>query len=94
MKSFLLLIACTLITSSAFARSPVAKECKAIAEGVVHDLHLEYIQESDFPAMIRSFSSKDADQNIIHYVQVVIDGSSSFTTVELQKGSCKVVRVE
>ncbi|MFP5490047.1 MAG: hypothetical protein ACLGG0_01000 [Bacteriovoracia bacterium] len=94
MKSFLLLLACTLITSSAFARNPVSKECKAEAEGIVFDLHAEYLSGFDFVPMIRSFSSKDAGSNIIHYVQVVIDGNSSFTTVELRKGSCNVVYVD
>lgn len=94
MKSFMLLLACTLITSAAFARNPVSKECKSIAEEVAHELFLDNIEMSDFPPMIRSFSSKDNGSNIIHYVQVVIDGSSSFTTVELQKGSCKIIRID
>lgn len=94
MKSFMLLLASALITSAAFARNPVAKECRSEAEGAAHELFLDYIEQSDFPPMIRSFSSKDNGNNIIHYVQVVLDGSSSFTTVELQKGSCKIVRID
>jgi hypothetical protein len=94
MKSFLLLLACALVTSSAFARNPVAKECKAVAEGVAYEQFEEYIHASDFLPLVRSISSKDGRVTITHYVQVVIDGSSSITTVELEKGSCKVVRVE
>lgn len=94
MKSFLLLIACALVTSSAFARNPVAKECKAVAEGVAYEQIEEYFYTSDFMPLIRSISSKEGRVTITHYVQVVLDGSSSITTVELEKGSCRVVRVE
>lgn len=94
MTKLILFALTALAAHSAFARPATIRECRADAEAVVYEMFEEGFRESDFLPIIRTFSSKDNGQTVLHFVQVVENGSSTLTTVEMQKGSCKLVRAE
>lgn len=94
MKKLFLFLMTAVAAHSVFARPATILECRADAEAVVYEMFEEGFRESDFLPIIRTFSSKDNRTSVIHFVQVIENGTSTLTTVEMQKGSCKLIRAE
>lgn len=94
MKKVILFFISALAALSVFARPATILECRADAEAVVYEMFEEGFRESDFLPIVRTFSSKESQTSVTHFVQVIENGTSSLTTVEMQKGTCRLIRAE
>ncbi len=94
MKAFVLVFATLVLSQSVFAAPPTVRECRAEAMGAAYNELRPYIEASDFHPIVRVFSSRDQGRSVTHYVQIIIDGQSSMTTVEMTKQGCELLRLE